>query len=121
MLKKQEFLLPVVLVMKALLTISDNEIFDRMVQGDRQNEHLSHHSSGAVTVLRDFKSHNLFSKSQCQSYLGALFRNFLPITSANGILQVVLYVLNFRPFEFAHFSNKKAVHYILHVYNVSTP
>jgi DNA-directed RNA polymerase I subunit RPA2 len=77
-LRKQEFLLPVVMVIKALVTISDAEIFERIVQGDKTNTFLT---TRLELLLRDFKSYNLFTKSQCQSYLGGLFRNFLPLTS----------------------------------------
>lgn len=31
-------------------------------------------------LLRDFKSFNIYSKRQCQKYLGSLFRGYLPIT-----------------------------------------
>eukprot|EP01038_Epipyxis_sp_PR26KG_P013003 gene13003-17433_t len=76
-LRKQEFLLPVVLVAKALSDISDKEIFDRIVQGDTNNTFLT---VRLELLLRDFKSYKLYTKSQCQSYLGALFRLFLPVT-----------------------------------------
>ena len=76
-LRKQEFLLPVVLVAKSLMNISDKELFDRIIQNDTNNTFLT---TRVELLLRDFKSQKLFTKSQCQSYLGSLFRGFLPLT-----------------------------------------
>lgn len=77
-LRKQEFLLPVVLVAKALMEISDQELFNRIVSGDDTNTFLT---TRLELLLRDFKSYKLYSTAQCQAYLGSLFRTKLPISS----------------------------------------
>jgi DNA-directed RNA polymerase I subunit RPA2 len=76
-LRKQEFLLPVVMVAKALFNISDHELFNRIVGGDKQNTFLT---TRLELLLRDFKSYKLHSTKQCQEYLGSLFRGSLPIS-----------------------------------------
>jgi DNA-directed RNA polymerase I subunit RPA2 len=76
-LRKQEFLLPVILIMKSLCNISDKEIFDRVLQGNTLNTFTSIRME---LLLRDFKQYNLKSQSQCLAYLGVLFRMYLPIT-----------------------------------------
>lgn len=76
-LRKQEFLLPVVMVAKALHNISDQELFNRIVGGDTNNTFLT---TRLELLLRDFKSYKLHSMKQCQEYLGSLFRGSLPIS-----------------------------------------
>lgn len=76
-LKKQEFLLPVILVAKCLMELSDKELFDRMVAGDVSNTFLT---TRLELLLRDFKSYRCHSKAQCLSFVGSLFRASLPIS-----------------------------------------
>jgi DNA-directed RNA polymerase I subunit RPA2 len=80
-LRKQEFLLPVVLVAKALVDISDKELFDRIVQSDTDNTFLT---TRLELLLRDFKSYGLYTKAQCQAYLGSLFRNQVGMTATQS-------------------------------------
>lgn len=76
-LRKQEFLLPVVLVAKALRDISDKEIYDRVLQGDKENTFIA---ARLELLLRDFKKWGLKSRLQCLQFLGSRFRNQLPIS-----------------------------------------
>lgn len=76
-IRKQEFLLPVTVVMKALEDISDKEIYDRVLQGDHQN---TFSSTRLELLLRDAKQYGVFTRRECLSYLGAHFRIFLPLT-----------------------------------------
>lgn len=84
--RKQEFLLPVILVAKALQDISDKEIFDRVMQGDESNTFAS---TRMELLLRDAKHLTattstgpvpLTTHKACVAYLGSLFRGFLPIS-----------------------------------------
>ena len=93
-LRKQEFLLPVVMVAKALVDISDKELFDRIVQDETNNTFLT---TRLELLLRDFKSYNLYTKHQCRSYLGSLFRGSLgrPDTESDeeaGLLLISRYL-----------------------------
>lgn len=76
-LRKQEYLLPVILVAKCLLDLSDRELFDRIVAGDEHNTFLT---TRIELLLRDFKSYRCFNRKQSISFLGSLFRSSLPIT-----------------------------------------
>lgn len=76
-LRKQEFLLPVVMVAKALIDITDKEFYERVIQNDFENTFLT---TRLELLLHDAKQYNIFTKSHARSYLGSLFRNFLPIS-----------------------------------------
>ena len=80
-LRKQEFLLPVVIVAKALVDLSDKEFFDRVVQGDVSNTFLT---TRLELLLRDAKQYRIYTRAQCQAFLGALFRGFLPISQSTS-------------------------------------
>jgi DNA-directed RNA polymerase I subunit RPA2 len=70
-LKKQEFFVPVVLLIKSLVDVSDRELFELIMGGDGSNASLS----DAVTLLlRDFKRLGLHSRRACLEYLGRRFR-----------------------------------------------
>ena len=79
--RKQEFLLPVVAVAKALMDISDKELFDRIVQGDTDNTFMT---TRLELLLRDAKQTGIYSKSEYLAYLGSLFRLFLPISDSTS-------------------------------------
>lgn len=76
-LRKQEFLLPVVMVAKALVEITDKELFDRIVQNDTSNTFMT---ARLELLLRDAKQFNLYTRTEYLSFLGSRFRDFLPIT-----------------------------------------
>ena len=76
-LRKQEFLLPVVIVAKALADITDKELFDRVVQGDTGNTFMT---TRLELLLRDAKQYGIFSSAECLAFLGSHFRGFLPIS-----------------------------------------
>jgi DNA-directed RNA polymerase I subunit RPA2 len=90
--RKQEFLLPVVLVAKALVEISDKEIFDRVMQGDTKNTFASTRLEMLLRDAKTFAREHQETSGQSSSspsisshigslkYLGSLFRIFLPIT-----------------------------------------
>ena len=75
--RKQEFLLPVVIVAKALCEITDKELFDRVVQGDHDNTFMT---TRLELLLRDAKQYGIFSSTECLAFLGSHFRLFLPIS-----------------------------------------
>ncbi|KAI8076707.1 uncharacterized protein B0P05DRAFT_545553 [Gilbertella persicaria] len=69
--RKQEYLLPAMLVFNALVDTSDKEIFEALCQGDRQNTFLT---DRIELLLRSFKIYNLYTRDQCLSYIGEKFR-----------------------------------------------
>lgn len=80
-LLKQEMLLPAVLVAKALVPVSDKELFDRIVQGDTGNTFLT---TRLELLLRDFSAKRLLTTEQCRAHLGSLLRPFLPLTDSTS-------------------------------------
>ncbi|KIM25180.1 hypothetical protein M408DRAFT_220951 [Serendipita vermifera MAFF 305830] len=71
-LRKQEYLIPVMLLLKALVSASDLEIFEAVVMQDYSNTFLTDRME---LLLRTFKSHySLYTGDQCLEYLGSMFR-----------------------------------------------
>ena len=68
--RKSEYLVPLVLILKALVDSNDMEIMEGILQGDHEDTFVS----GRVEMmLREFKKHALFTKQQCLEYLGSRF------------------------------------------------
>jgi hypothetical protein len=76
--RKQEFFLPVIMVLKALVPTTDREIYERVLAGDRDNTYLS---DRVLMLLRDAKRYEaaLHSRDAALAYLGARFRTVLDI------------------------------------------
>jgi len=72
-ISKQEFFVPVAIVLKALVQSSDHLIYQRAIGGDYSDSYLS---DRLITVLRDHPSSGmpLHSRIQCLAYLGSRFR-----------------------------------------------
>jgi DNA-directed RNA polymerase I subunit RPA2 len=71
-LRKQEYLIPVMLLFKALISASDLEIFEAVVMQGYNNTFLTDRME---LLLRSFKSHySLYTGDQCLDYLGRMFR-----------------------------------------------
>ncbi len=77
-LRKQEFLVPVVIVARALCDVTDREFSGRVLQGDDKNTFVS---SRMELLLRDAKQFSLPRQIDCLAYLGSHFRAFLPISN----------------------------------------
>jgi len=97
---KQEFLLPVVLVAKALVDLSDKEFFDRVVAGDSQNTFLT---TRLELMLRDASLYNLKTRKQCLAYFGSLLRAYLPIDNRSSDIEAGEFLLH--RFIFVHCSS----------------
>jgi DNA-directed RNA polymerase I subunit RPA2 len=76
-IRKQEFLLPIIIVARAMAQISDKEFFDRVCQNDTSNTYLT---TRLELLFRDAKNTGSVTQSQCLAYLGSHFRHFLPIS-----------------------------------------
>jgi DNA-directed RNA polymerase I subunit RPA2 len=74
--KKQEFFIPVVVVLRALLPISDKEIFDRTLAGDYSNTFLRSRLEALLVTTQENHS-GLFLTEPCRAYIGAHFRALL--------------------------------------------
>lgn len=66
-IKKAEYLIPLMLVMKALVESNDREIMEGILHGDVENTFISSRVEG---MLREFKKEGLYTRNQCLEYLG---------------------------------------------------
>ncbi|KAE8219581.1 hypothetical protein CF319_g6747 [Tilletia indica] len=69
--RKQEYMVPIIMVLKALTNATDKDIFSALTQGDLENTFLS---DRIELLLRSFKSYALWTGHQCLEYLGSKFR-----------------------------------------------
>ncbi|KAI9303075.1 hypothetical protein BJ944DRAFT_166080 [Cunninghamella echinulata] len=69
--RKQEYMVPVVLILKCLIDTSDKEIFDALCQGDINNTFLT---DRVELLLRSFKMYSLYTRDACLAYIGEKFR-----------------------------------------------
>jgi DNA-directed RNA polymerase I subunit RPA2 len=76
MIQKQEFFVPVVLMLRALVPCSDREVYERLVQGDWENTFLTER---AELNIREVKRLGLYAHEDCLAYLGRAFRVVLAL------------------------------------------
>lgn len=68
--RKNEYLVPLMLIMRALIDVADQDVMEAIVQGDWENTFIT----GRVeAMLRDFKRYALYTQKQCLVYLGSRF------------------------------------------------
>jgi DNA-directed RNA polymerase I subunit RPA2 len=72
--RKQEYVVPIMLILKALVGASDREIFEGIMMQDYDNTFLS---ARVELLLRSFKVYSLYTGAQCLEYLGDKFRVIL--------------------------------------------
>jgi DNA-directed RNA polymerase I subunit RPA2 len=69
--RKQEYVIPVMLILKSLVGASDREIFEGIMMQDYENTFLT---DRVELLLRSFKMYCIHSGDQCLEYLGDKFR-----------------------------------------------
>jgi DNA-directed RNA polymerase I subunit RPA2 len=69
--RKQEYVIPIMLILKALVGASDKEIFEGIAMQDYDNTFLT---DRVELLLRSFKMYSLHTGDQCLEYLGGKFR-----------------------------------------------
>lgn len=69
--RKNEYLVPVVMILKALAETNDRSIFDGIVGTETTNSFLT---DRLELLLRSYKSYNLYSQQETLAYLGDKFR-----------------------------------------------
>ncbi|KAK4055158.1 hypothetical protein OIV83_000438 [Microbotryomycetes sp. JL201] len=69
--RKAEYMVPVVMILKALVGATDKEIFMGIMQNDFKNTFLT---DRVELLLRGFKSYGLHTQQQCLEFLGDKFR-----------------------------------------------
>ena len=73
-IRKQEFFVPAVLLLKALTGMTDREMYERITQNDPQASFVAER---AELMIRESKSLKLRSRSDVLAYLGRHFRQLL--------------------------------------------
>ncbi|KAH8814843.1 hypothetical protein F5884DRAFT_152790 [Xylogone sp. PMI_703] len=84
--RKNEFLVPVMMILKALVETNDREIFEGIVgSADSKGAQNTFLTDRVELLLRTYKAYGLYSKSKTRSYLGEKFRIVLgvPDTMSN--------------------------------------
>ncbi|CAN0389588.1 unnamed protein product, partial [Discosporangium mesarthrocarpum] len=74
---KQEFLVPAVVVLRALRDTSDQEIHARVLRGEDDNTFLA---AQMEVMLRDAKRHRVRTREESLSFIGAAFRTVMGVT-----------------------------------------
>lgn len=69
--RKQEYMIPVMLILKALVGASDREVFEGLIMEDYENTFMT---DRVELLLRSFKTYSLCTGEQCLEYLGEKFR-----------------------------------------------
>lgn len=69
--RKQEYVIPIMLILKALVGASDHEIFEGVMMQDYDNTFLT---DRVELLLRSFKRYALHTGDQCLEQLGDKFR-----------------------------------------------
>lgn len=68
--KKNEYMVPILLVLRALVQTSDKEIFERLTMGDYNNTFLI---DRVEMLLRGFRRFGFYEKNAALEYLGSKF------------------------------------------------
>lgn len=74
--RKQEYVIPIMLVLKALVDASDREIFEGIIMQDYENTFLT---DRVELLLRSFKMFTMRTGEQCLEHLGEKFRVILNV------------------------------------------
>ncbi|THC97740.1 hypothetical protein EYZ11_002787 [Aspergillus tanneri] len=78
--RKNEFLIPIMMILKALVETNDREIFEGIV-GGTSSEGINNTfvTDRVELLLRTYKGYNLNSRSSCRAYLGEKFKPVLGV------------------------------------------
>ena len=81
--KKNEYLVPAMMILKALVDTNDREIFEGIVGSARSKAKDDTFLTDRVELLlRTYKAYKLYSKSQTRAYLGEKFRVVLKVSES---------------------------------------
>ncbi|CAO1628454.1 unnamed protein product [Sympodiomycopsis kandeliae] len=69
--RKKEYMIPVVMLLKAMVGATDKDLFLELTRGETDNTFLT---DRVEMLLRGFKSYSLLSGDHCLEYLGSKFR-----------------------------------------------
>jgi DNA-directed RNA polymerase I subunit RPA2 len=80
MIRKVEYLIPAIIVIKALVEMSDRELYNTIVRGFKDNSFISER---VEVLLNETKKRSLHTKDQCLEYLGFVLKGIIDVTNPN--------------------------------------
>ncbi|KAJ3335411.1 hypothetical protein HDU91_002201, partial [Kappamyces sp. JEL0680] len=89
--RKSEYMVPILIILRALVQTSDKEIFERLTMGDHSNTFLT---DRVEMLLRSFKRFAFYDKNRALDYLGSKFAVMLDSPEDSTERQVGLEFLN---------------------------
>jgi DNA-directed RNA polymerase I subunit RPA2 len=78
MIRKVEYLIPVVIIIKALGDITDLQLYNTIVRGSTENSFISER---VEVLLRETQKRSLFTSAQCRAYLGFLLKSVIGVNN----------------------------------------
>ncbi|KAL9084750.1 MAG: hypothetical protein Q9165_007925 [Trypethelium subeluteriae] len=93
--RKNEYMVPVIMIMKALVNTNDREIFEGIVgpAGDKGLKDKQFVTERVELLLRTYKAFNMHSRSKTRAYLGLRFRPVLGMAEDRTDEEVGTYFL----------------------------
>mmetsp|Transcript_28191 Transcript_28191/g.73897 ORF Transcript_28191/g.73897 Transcript_28191/m.73897 type:complete len:1149 (-) Transcript_28191:67-3513(-) len=88
--RKTQYLVPVVIILRALIEVDDRRVYDAVVHGDHDNSFVTER---AKALLKELQGRQLYSRQACLAYLGNLFRVVMQVRSGlsdEAVGQIVL-------------------------------
>lgn len=77
-MRRGEYFIPAIILLRALKNTSDYEIYSRLVHGKYEGKQLSNR---VEIMLRSASTHHAFTKAQALNLLGSKFRGIMRLTS----------------------------------------
>lgn len=107
--RKNEYLIPVVMILKALAQTSDKEIFEELVpSGERENTFLT---DRVESLLRSYKKFDLYSREETLQYLGDKFRR--PLAASEDMTNEEVGIQFLRKVVLVHLSEDRDKFHLL--------
>eukprot|EP00040_Diaphanoeca_grandis_P032793 m.199573 g.199573 ORF g.199573 m.199573 type:complete len:1144 (-) comp32739_c0_seq2:126-3557(-) len=89
--RKQQYLVPALLLLRSFIDCNDRQVFDAIVQGDVENTFVVER---VKAMLSEFRGKNLYTKDACLSYLGNKFKVVLNLGKATSDREAGLIFIN---------------------------
>ena len=99
LIKKQEFLIPMIVILKALIECPDILIYNRIVRGNKKNSKLR---ECVEVLLAEGKKYNFSYQSQYLAYLGTRFRDLMGFSQIQEVKDEEIGELFLREYVLIH-------------------
>ena len=108
---KREYLVPVIILLKAFIPTTDREIYEKLTQGDERNTFLT---DRVELFLREAKQYSASTTTQALSFLGSRFRTTIRAPSRTSDKAVGEEII--RRYVLVHLnSNQAKFNYMMYV------